>query len=228
MFPGIMVLNLLTFKKHLQKMESKTTFLILITVFIACSAYSQSDIKVTGSVKNPDNTTVRGVSIFVDDVNTGKQTNSKGTYKVTIPGNAKKISVLSKSGQVAEMDIDGKTEINFILPAAEEENKSVNENRKEVKRADTSLDNTTYSDVYEMIRRMPGVVVRGRKVEIIGMTTTMSPAGTDPLFVVDGRQVNSIDHIVPSSVKSIEILKGTAATIYGVRGANGVVSITLK
>jgi TonB-dependent SusC/RagA subfamily outer membrane receptor len=33
---------------------------------------------------------------------------------------------------------------------------------------------------------------------------------------------------MPNSVQSIALLKGTAATIYGSRGANGVIVITLK
>ena len=40
--------------------------------------------------------------------------------------------------------------------------------------------------------------------------------------------VNTIDDIPPQSVSSIEILKGSAAAIYGSRGANGVVLIRLK
>jgi TonB-dependent SusC/RagA subfamily outer membrane receptor len=40
--------------------------------------------------------------------------------------------------------------------------------------------------------------------------------------------VNTIDDITPSTVKSIEILKGPSASIYGSRGANGVILITLK
>lgn len=50
---------------------------------------------------------------------------------------------------------------------------------------------------------------------------------TDPLFVVDGVVVNSIDNISPRMVKSISVLKGSDAAIYGSRGAGGVILITL-
>jgi TonB-dependent SusC/RagA subfamily outer membrane receptor len=40
--------------------------------------------------------------------------------------------------------------------------------------------------------------------------------------------VTSIDDIHPVEVKSVEVLKGAAASIYGSRGANGVILITLK
>ena len=50
----------------------------------------------------------------------------------------------------------------------------------------------------------------------------------EPLFVVNGTIVPSIDYVNPVEVKSIVILKGSSAAIYGVRGSNGVISITLK
>jgi hypothetical protein len=49
-----------------------------------------------------------------------------------------------------------------------------------------------------------------------------------PLFVVNGIIVPSIDNIEPIDVKSVRALVGSAASIYGVNGSNGVISITLK
>jgi TonB-dependent SusC/RagA subfamily outer membrane receptor len=45
---------------------------------------------------------------------------------------------------------------------------------------------------------------------------------------VDGVVVNDVDNIPPQQVRSIEILKGPSASIYGSRGANGVILITLE
>ncbi len=50
---------------------------------------------------------------------------------------------------------------------------------------------------------------------------------TDPLFVVDGAVVSTIDNISPRQVKSISVLKGSDAAIYGSRGGGGVILITL-
>jgi TonB-linked SusC/RagA family outer membrane protein len=51
----------------------------------------------------------------------------------------------------------------------------------------------------------------------------------EPLFVVDGVQVGSIDDIPAASIESIDVLKDAATTaIYGARGANGVILITTK
>ena len=74
--------------------------------------------------------------------------------------------------------------------------------------------------------RCAGVVVSGNSIVIRGIgTITLS---SEPLFVVDGVEMRDISHINPKEVKDIQILKDSAAAIYGSRGANGVILITLK
>jgi len=51
---------------------------------------------------------------------------------------------------------------------------------------------------------------------------------TSVLFVVNGTIVRSISGIDPAMVKSIEVLKGPSASVYGMEGANGVIVIQLK
>jgi TonB-dependent SusC/RagA subfamily outer membrane receptor len=72
---------------------------------------------------------------------------------------------------------------------------------------------------------IPGVQVTGKSIMIRSTSTVNS--GTEPLFIVDGVPVNSIDNIQPQLVKSIQVLKGSSAAIYGSRGSNGVIIITL-
>jgi len=56
-----------------------------------------------------------------------------------------------------------------------------------------------------------------------------SNATSDPLYVVDGVRVNSINNIDPNDIASMEILKDAAsAAIYGAEAGNGVVLITTK
>ena len=51
----------------------------------------------------------------------------------------------------------------------------------------------------------------------------------NPLYVVDGKVVASIDDINPEDIENVNVLKDAAATaIYGEKGANGVVIITTK
>lgn len=51
----------------------------------------------------------------------------------------------------------------------------------------------------------------------------------DPLFIVDGFPVGSINDIPSNQIESIDVLKDASSTaIYGARGANGVIIITTK
>ena len=93
---------------------------------------------------------------------------------------------------------------------------------------DFEKQNETYRDIYSYLQgKVAGVVVQGGKVYIRGINSINS--GTDPLFVVDGIAVEDISWINPHDVKSIDVLKDSSATsMYGVRGANGVILITTK
>jgi len=85
----------------------------------------------------------------------------------------------------------------------------------------------SYTNIYEMIKsEVPGVLVSGNSITIRGPNSILS--SNEPMFVVDGMMVESIDGIPPGQVKSIEVLKGPSAAIYGSRGANGVILIQLK
>ena len=57
-------------------------------------------------------------------------------------------------------------------------------------------------------------------------------AGQEPLYVVDGTPINvnhgTLSWISPHDVESITAVRGADATIYGVRGANGVIIIKTK
>lgn len=59
----------------------------------------------------------------------------------------------------------------------------------------------------------------------------MSDSDSMPLYVVDGiaMEKDKLDKVDPKTISSVNVLKGDAATrIYGEKGKNGVVVITLK
>jgi TonB-dependent SusC/RagA subfamily outer membrane receptor len=86
----------------------------------------------------------------------------------------------------------------------------------------------------DMIRRLPGVQVSGSgrnaRIKISGAESFMS--GTDPLFVLNGNPMPNFAQLYsvvnPNDVASVTVLKGSDATIYGSRGANGVIVIRTK
>jgi outer membrane receptor for ferrienterochelin and colicin len=111
---------------------------------------------------------------------------------------------------------------------SEKENVQDTVKTKKVKQAkeQKTVKMNTYTDIYQMIRReVPGVVVSGHSIMVQGPNSFYG--SSQPLFVVNGNRVSSIDNINPLDVKSIRLLKGSYANIYGNDGANGVISITL-
>src|SRR5690606_22394068 len=70
-----------------------------------------------------------------------------------------------------------------------------------------------------------GVPGASSKIFIRGMT---SFGNTDPLVIVDGIEQN-LNNISAQDIESIQVLKDAgSASIYGVRGANGVILVTTK
>jgi len=66
------------------------------------------------------------------------------------------------------------------------------------------------------------------KIVLRGNASTPN-AGGQPLYVVDGVQVDDISTLNPDNIQAINVLKDASATaIYGVAGGNGVVVITTK
>ncbi|MBE0677785.1 MAG: TonB-dependent receptor plug domain-containing protein [Bacteroidales bacterium] len=94
--------------------------------------------------------------------------------------------------------------------------------------SDRNNDFYTYKDIYELIRgKFAGVdVMDDGKIRIRGQNQSFM-LDDSALLIVDGVETPSISSIHPAEVASIEILKGSEASIYGSRGANGVVIITL-
>jgi TonB-dependent SusC/RagA subfamily outer membrane receptor len=89
-----------------------------------------------------------------------------------------------------------------------------------------------YSSIFELINgRCPGVVINrtnnypGAEQEIIIRGKNSINTSNCALYVVDGVVVSQISGISPCDVKSINFLKDASASIYGSRGANGVVLI---
>lgn len=90
-----------------------------------------------------------------------------------------------------------------------------------------------YSDIFEYIRgKVPGVQVGqagpGEMPKIIIRGVGTNSDQTQPLFIVDGLQVESIASIDPNNIYQIDIIKDGTSSIYGMQGANGVIMVTTK
>ncbi|MDP4222955.1 MAG: TonB-dependent receptor plug domain-containing protein [Bacteroidota bacterium] len=97
----------------------------------------------------------------------------------------------------------------------------------ETKAARDVKDYSKYKTIYELISsEIYNVRVKGTTI----VNTKVRSFDADPqvLCVVDGVIVSDISYITPDYVKSIEFIDDVGATLYGAKGANGVLKITLK
>lgn len=85
-----------------------------------------------------------------------------------------------------------------------------------------------YSDMTDYLRgRVAGLEVSpDGSMRIRGINSINS--STDPLIILDGSPIDNINIVNPHDVRSVDVLKDASASIYGARGANGVIVITTK
>ena len=76
------------------------------------------------------------------------------------------------------------------------------------------------------LTEMQGARDNRTKIQLVPVNSVQS--GQDPLLIVDGTPVNSLEFIFPREVASVRVLRDDAASFYGSRGANGVLLITMK
>ena len=230
-------------------MKPKIVFFLVFSFISVCFAQNNhKKISVSGVVVDSHKRPVPDASITIDGKKTGETTDSKGYYKVKIRPTAEKIGIYTLPPASIEELINGRTSIDFTLNDSiamlvsgqidQYLEKEVNVGYGTQKRINstssvTNIDvnqkkSTTYTNIYDMLRgEVPGISVVGSSVIIRGGANSFSLT-SEALLVVDGTPVRSIDNISPSEVKSIDVLKGPDASIYGSRGANGVVLISLK
>lgn len=236
-------------------MKIKLTLIILFSLFIISSTYAQEKKKpkkviFKGLVIDAENNPIQNVTLFIDGKKSNTVSDSEGRFELKLKRGVKSITVFSLFNGAAELDYNGEEEITFVLSSDNTVHQDpLNEPQKtesdqiNVGYGSTSKRNLTtsvgevsedklknarnYATIFDMIRgEVPGVVVSGNTITIRGLSSLN--LSNEPLYVVNGSPVGSISDISPNDVKSISVLKGSSAAIYGSRGANGVILILLK
>lgn len=232
-------------------MKTKTFLLVIFSLTLSFSSFAQNSGKkyyITGQVLDVNNKPVFGASVLIDNKSTDVSTDENGMYKVKVKANAVLISIFNLSSGVVNAEINGRTVINFKLdnglpPAntVKQENTDTEEvnigygtaKKKDLTTNVGTVDGkknryATYQNVFELIRgEVPGVDVNGNKIRVRGVGTING--SSNPLILVNNVEISieSLEAIDPRMVKSINVLKGSDASIYGSRGGNGVLLITM-
>jgi TonB-dependent SusC/RagA subfamily outer membrane receptor len=230
------------------KVKILILFLVLISFSFCFEMNAQKrsrKVIISGRVTDSNHYPFQNAIIMIDGKNTKCLTDNEGFYKISVKASSTNIGIFTIPTGVIEEPIENRTRINFTLednigrraeaiPASDDlvnigyssvRNKDMIDPIHKIDGSDTKF--ISYTNIYEMIKsEVPGVLVSGNSITIRGPNSILS--SNEPMFVVDGMMVESIDGIPPGQVKSIEVLKGPSAAIYGSRGSNGVILIQLK
>ncbi len=234
----------------------KLQLLLFAFMFFASQAIAQR--VVTGKVTDAKNNPIENASVIVTGTSSGTVTKSDGTYSITVPANAKSITISYIDMVSQTISIGDKSLINAALVL---EDKSLQEivvvgyqtvRKKDVAAAITKIkavdiDNLPVANFASALQgRAAGVAISsangvpGGSLSVVIRGVGSISAGTTPLYVVDGVQLNTgvgsintqnnpLNFLNTNDIESIEILKdAAAASIYGARAANGVVLVTTK
>jgi TonB-linked SusC/RagA family outer membrane protein len=221
-------------------------FLSLQLLFFS-ALYAQKKV-VSGNVTDANGNRLAGVTVAMKDGPVLAATDSLGFYSVTSQ-NSKEVLVFSSVGFANKEEVVGnRSIINVSMLAASTGLDEVvvigygTQRKRDVTGAITSITAKSIEEkqpvsVFDaLLGAAPGVRVMSNSgdpgdessITIRGVST-LSDAGTQPLFIVDGVPVRTIGSLNPKDIQSMEILKDAAsAAIYGSRSANGVIIITTK
>jgi TonB-linked SusC/RagA family outer membrane protein len=206
----------------------------------------QESITITGTITEyGSDLPLPGVSILIKGTTKGTITDIKGKYSIT--ANVGDVLVYSFMGYTSEeITVGSETEINVeLVESAYDLDELIvvgyGVQKKKLNTGATlnlggediqALNTTSAMDALKglspgvSITQTSGMPGADSKIYIRGIGTI---GNANPLYIVDGIAVGSIDNLSPSDIESIDILKDAAsAAIYGSRGANGVILVTTR
>lgn len=220
----------------------KSGLLALFLVFFSFNVFAQK--AVTGKVTNKANgQPIVGATIQVKGTTTVSLTNNEGVF--TINAGPKSVLVVSVVGfETVEQSVAGKSEFSFALT---ETTSQLNEilvtgySAQRKKDITGSVSVVNVKDLKAVPAGSPEQMLQGRASGLNVITSGQPGSGSnirirgitsfgnvDPLVIVDGVQ-GSLTNLNVSEIESIQVLKDAgAASIYGVRGSNGVIVVTTK
>ena len=203
--------------------------------------------KITGKVLDQTGAPLPGVSVVAKGTSIGVTTNVDGTFVLTIPDGTKTIVFSFVGMKSQEIVLGNKAIFNITL---EEESIGLDEvvaigygvqKKSNLTSSIAKIDNqsikerpiTTMGEAFAgqlsgvRAQNQSGIPGSELTIKIRGVNTING--NSSPLYVIDGIPRENMTDINPSDVASIQVLKDASATsIYGSRGANGVILIETK
>ena len=220
----------------------------VIALFTSFSLFSQTVI-ISGEIVDDSGNYLPGVSILVEGTKNGASTDFDGQYIININtpnatlifqylgfetqkikvGNQKKINLILKESA------DQLDEVQVVAFSKQKKNSVIGSittiKVSELKQPTSNITNTLAGKIAGLISyQRSGEPGQDNAAFFIRGVTTFG-FNNGPLILLDGLQVSASDlaRIEPDNIATFSIMKdATATSLYGAKGANGVVLVTTK
>jgi TonB-linked SusC/RagA family outer membrane protein len=227
--------------------HEKSTFTSLAVINASLTAAMQ-DGTVSGVVRDASGESLIGATVVVKGTTSGTVTDVDGKFTINTQGVAQPVLVISFIGfQQKEVVVGNQASVEIFL---EEDvraldavvvigygtQKKANLTGAVSQVSTEALEDRPVTNLTSGLQGlMPGVTITGASgppgnnggsIRIRGIGTL---GNSTPLVVIDGIPGGTLDILNPNDIETISVLKDAASSsIYGVRGANGVILVTTK
>jgi TonB-linked SusC/RagA family outer membrane protein len=205
---------------------------------------------ISGTVTDENNQPLPGVNVIEKGTSNGTTTDASGTYALNVQDESS-VLVFSFIGYVSqEVSVNGRATVNVsLMPAVQSLQEVVvigygTTQKRDLTGSVASVKGEAFENVPvpRLDQALQGRVSGVQVTQVDGSPGARSTirirggnsilGNNEPLYVIDGFIVGTdfnLNKININDIESIEILKDAAAiSIYGTRGANGVVLVTTK
>ncbi|MCC5920858.1 MAG: TonB-dependent receptor [Cyclobacteriaceae bacterium] len=222
-------------------------FLFVISFGLSITVVKAQDKKITGTVTaTGENEGLPGVSILAKESGRGVATDLDGKYEINLRDgeNTLEFSFIGFRKQVVE--IGNRSVIDVVL---KEDVESLDEvvviGYGSVRKSDLtgSVSSVKSDDIVKIPAANPAQALQGKVAGLQVNSASGAPGAQPvlrlrgvgtfgnaaPVYVVDGVILDDVSFLTAADIESIEVLKDASAiSMYGSRGANGVVLISTK
>lgn len=231
---------------NLSKLHLRGNRRLVLLWMLCCAFVVNAQINIQGKVKDANGEPLMGLSVMVKGTTVGVVTDLKGDYSIVVPnqnatltfsfvGYQKQMLVVGTSRQLNVTMIENSESLGEVMVVGYGSQKKVSVTGSVAQIGGKELKQSPMSNITQMLAgKLPGLITKQESGQpgaddaamyIRGMGTW---GDAKPMILVDGveREFNNLD---PNEIESISILKdASAAAVYGVKGANGVILVTTK
>lgn len=227
--------------KKIYRRLSMTAALLLMLASVVLAQERQ----VTGTILDETGAPMPGVNVILKGTSVGTASDTDGKFSLQVPNDQAVLVVSFVGYETQELPVGSRTSVTVNLaPDAETLTEVVVtgyqiQDRKEVTGAVSivkpeQLVAVPSGNVEQQLQgRVSGITVitngQPGTTSVIRLRGFGSFDGNEPLYVVDGVRVGSVDFLNPDNIETTTVLKdAAAASIYGASGAGGVIVYTTK